>query len=218
MVPVFGGRGTASASKAFSVCAAYLILPGNVPPRRLARSGEFGRREFGSRRCLLSPRERTCGATSDVRFGPEADTAGLFNHLVCAGEQRWRHCDAERLSGNQVDHYFELGRLFDRQFGRLCPAQNLVDVISGAPGKIGEAWSIGDQTRRLNAFPRGLPRRQARSQRQGVDAVPVAEREQVLTDIKCVRISLEGIDGERDIRYAPDFQGNYVEPEDPGRC
>ena len=39
-----------------------------------------------------------------------------------------------------------------------------------------------------------------------------------MTDIKCVRLSLEGIDGERDIRYSSNFRSNYVKAEGPARC
>ena len=35
--------------------------------------------------------------------------------------------------GGQIDHEIELGRLFDRQVVRLRSAQNLVDIIGGAP-------------------------------------------------------------------------------------
>jgi hypothetical protein len=35
------------------------------------------------------------------------------------GEQRWRHVDAKQLGGSPVDDQLELGRLLDRQVGRL---------------------------------------------------------------------------------------------------
>ena len=35
---------------------------------------------------------------------------------------------------------------------------------------------------------------------------------------KCVRVSLESIDGGRDVRYSPDSRGNCLEAEDTGRC
>ena len=45
--------------------------------------------------------------------------AHLFDHLVGAGEQRWGHFEAERLGSLQIDHQLEIGRLLDRQVGRL---------------------------------------------------------------------------------------------------
>src|SRR5262245_1700818 len=56
----------------------------------------------------------------------------LFDHLVGAREQSRRHLEAERLCSNQVHTEFELGRLLDRNIGRLRSAQNLVDVIRTA--------------------------------------------------------------------------------------
>ena len=42
-----------------------------------------------------------------------------LDHLVGAGEQRRRHLEAERLRGIQIHNKIELGRLLDRQVGRL---------------------------------------------------------------------------------------------------
>src|SRR5215469_6257753 len=54
--------------------------------------------------------------------------AHLLDHFVCAGEQRRRHGEAERLRGRQIDDEVELGRLLDRDVGWLRSAQNLVDI------------------------------------------------------------------------------------------
>ena len=56
----------------------------------------------------------------------------LFDHIVGEGEQRWRHGEAERLRGKEVDSEIELGRLFDREVGRFRSAQNFVDLFAGA--------------------------------------------------------------------------------------
>src|SRR5262249_55758665 len=55
-------------------------------------------------------------AASSWRTPPSQPRArSLFDHLVGAGEQRWRDGQAERLGGDQIDDEIELGRLLDRQ-------------------------------------------------------------------------------------------------------
>jgi hypothetical protein len=41
-------------------------------------------------------------------------TASLFDDLIGAGEQLWRHCEAERFGGFQIDDKLELRRLHYR--------------------------------------------------------------------------------------------------------
>ena len=43
--------------------------------------------------------------------------AGLFNHLVGAGEQRGWHFKADRLGSREVDHQFVFDRRLHRQVG-----------------------------------------------------------------------------------------------------
>ena len=45
------------------------------------------------------------------------------------------------LGGLEIDDQIELGRLLDRQVGGLRPAQDLVDIIAGAPEQVGEVGS-----------------------------------------------------------------------------
>src|SRR5215471_7072403 len=59
--------------------------------------------------------------------------AHLFDHLVGAQEKGLGQLQPERLGGRQVDDEVELGRLLDRELGGPGAAQNLVDIIAGAP-------------------------------------------------------------------------------------
>ena len=60
------------------------------------------------------------------QYLPTADVANLLDNLVGVSDKRWRHVEAERLSGPQVDHQLVFGRLLDRQ---LCRFRALEDAI-----------------------------------------------------------------------------------------
>src|SRR5947208_11384745 len=50
----------------------------------------------------------------------------LFDHLVGASEQRWRHLDPERLGSLEVDDEPEAGRKLDRHLARLRALENAI--------------------------------------------------------------------------------------------
>ena len=66
----------------------------------------------------------------------------LFDQLLIRSPRRRAVEDAKahrgpRLGGRKIDGEIELGRLLDRNFARLRPAQNLVDKIGGASKQSG---------------------------------------------------------------------------------
>ena len=77
--------------------------------------------------------ERTWERTSlIVRFVPSPDIAGSFDHLVRGGEPCVRDVQPQCLGGFEIDVKDHLGRLFDRQVGRMGALKDAVDIACGA--------------------------------------------------------------------------------------
>src|ERR1017187_7121223 len=55
-------------------------------------------------------------------------TASLFDHAVGPSQQCWRHREAERLGGLEVDYQLKFCRLLDREITRLLALKNAVDI------------------------------------------------------------------------------------------
>ena len=68
-----------------------------------------------------------------------------FDDLVGANENRWRHSEAERVGGLQINHQLNFGRLLNRQIGRSFSLQNLPRVNAGLVIDRYEVNSIADQ-------------------------------------------------------------------------
>src|SRR6266446_6699180 len=75
----------------------------------------------------------------------------LFDHRVREGEQFVWHRKPERLGGREINDQVEFHWLLDRNLGGLCPAQYLIDEISGTPPHARPVRSIGHQTPRFDA-------------------------------------------------------------------
>ncbi len=127
------------APAAIRVRADYAVAMAGLPIRRCLRWSEL----------QTQVRHR---AASEMCPGPDSCTAAIaasFDHLIGANEHcRW-HNDAKRLCGLQIDHQLELGRLFDRQVGRLRTLENLVDENGGPTKYIWIIRSVGQKEARL---------------------------------------------------------------------
>jgi len=105
------------------------------------------------RYCLVGRDEVMRARTCDVRFASlrrEADIlAGLqhvrfvpqqptsFDQFSCLYEELVRYRDAKGFCGLEIDHQIELGRLLDRQIGRLGAFENFIDVVACTAEQIG---------------------------------------------------------------------------------
>jgi hypothetical protein len=85
----------------------------------------------------LPPKANIRSANTDVRYGPIADMAHLFDHLVDAGEQRRRKFKAKCLRGFHVDDKIELGGLYNW-------SHHLLGVDGGGRAKPDQGERAGD--------------------------------------------------------------------------
>ena len=129
-----------------------------------------------------------------------------------------RHGEAECPCRFKIDDEIEFGRLLDREVGRFRPAQNLIDIVAGAPEQVRVVCSIGHQASRFDELPRREYRRQPRGERLGDDANPVGDHERVATDVERLRAALEQFEGGRDILRSPDFGCGDLKAQCMGSC
>jgi len=90
----------------------------------------------------------------------------LFDDLVGAGENRWRHGEAELLGGLEVDHQLEGRRLLDRQIGGLLALENPSGVNASLAKGRSDAGPIADQAAGSGKFRQCIDRRKGMARRQ----------------------------------------------------
>jgi len=79
------------------------------------------------------------------------------------------HFEAERLGGLEVDHQFELGRLYDRKVGGLLAFENPAGVNTDQTVRIHKASSIADEAANRGGIAKLVDSRE----RHGVPPAPL---------------------------------------------
>jgi hypothetical protein len=108
----------------------------------------------------LPPKADIAGWQLNVRFVPKADIANSLNYLVGTRTHRWRHGEAERLSGLQINRQLVLGWRLHRQIGGLRATEDAIDVVGCVSKLVSEIWPVRDQSAGGNIRATVVDRRQ----------------------------------------------------------
>src|SRR5262245_50991835 len=76
----------------------------------------------------LPPKADMCGAIAHVRFW--ANSGHLLNDFVSEQQERFRDRQTKPFGGLQVHNQTELCRQLNREVGRICAAQDAINVRS----------------------------------------------------------------------------------------
>jgi hypothetical protein len=85
----------------------------------------------------------------------------LFDQLIGSREKRGRHGETERLSGLEIDHEFNFGRLLNWKLSSLLALENSTSVNSDLTIALRIAGAISHETTRLSELIKWIDRRHA---------------------------------------------------------
>src|SRR5262249_56415541 len=88
------------------------------------------------------------------KTGPEKwqESTPLFEHLVGAGVQCRRYCDAKSLGGAEIEHQLECGWLLHGKVCRLGPFEDATGITAGLVVGLGDIRSVTYQSAGLDKF------------------------------------------------------------------
>src|SRR5271157_4840714 len=87
-------------------------------------------------------------------IAPRLNTS--FDHFVGARDQLWRHLQAERLGGFQIEDKAELARLLNREAAGARALEDAVDIIGGALKLRLQVKPIGNEPAGANELSREI--------------------------------------------------------------
>src|SRR5215469_1294799 len=98
-------------------------------------------------------------------------SAELLDHVVGAGEQRWRDRETEGLCCLAIDYKLVLGRCLHRQVGRLLTLEDSVDIAGRASVEIDKVRPVGHQAAGVHKEAIGKNGRQFVLRREADDQI-----------------------------------------------
>src|SRR5262245_63481695 len=110
----------------------------------------------------------------------------LFDHLVGAGEQRWRHVEAEHLRRSHIDDQLEPGRLHDRQIRRFLALEDAPGIDADLTIPVCIARSVAHQNAGFGKLPASSDCGQHMARGPRRKLYPTVDEHWVGTDNKCI--------------------------------
>jgi hypothetical protein len=116
------------------------------------------------------------------KFTEAAGQALLFDHLVGAGEQRWRDLQTQPFRRCDVYDQLKLCRQLDWQIARLRAFDNSTDVNAGSAIRIGRTASVAHQTAHLDEFAQIVDREHRVARRESDKLTALAVEKSASSD------------------------------------
>src|SRR5262249_14346416 len=108
--------------------------------------------------------------------------AASLDHLIGAGEQRWRHSEAEYPRRRVIDDKLELGGLHDRQVRRFRTLEDATGIDTDLTIRIRQAGSVAHQAADFGIFTRPIGGRQRVARRQEDQLDTSADKKRATAD------------------------------------
>src|SRR5262245_4683304 len=113
---------------------------------------------------------------SDAARGPSTPS---LDHLVGAGETRWRDFEPNAPSGPEGDDELELRALDDRQIGRLVTFEDAARINADQAIRLGVAWSVASQATGLGGLAKVIESRDPMVIGKRYDLIAPADQERI---------------------------------------